>query len=101
MSVSGAPETSVYINTGAAAPVVVVAAAAAAVAAVANEQALLCLSENPSDRGWLWCRHRHGKVLQHQVPLLRPEAPCGGAGGHSPGLKDARRRANGDFPSAS
>lgn len=61
----------------------------------------ITLSDNPSDRGWLWRRHWHGKVLQHQVPILGPETPRGGAGGHSPSLKDARGRTDGDFPSAS
>lgn len=54
-----------------------------------------------SDWGWLWCRHRHGEVLQHQVSLLRPETPRGGAGSHCPSPEDARRRTNSEFSSAS
>lgn len=46
------------------------------------------------DRGWIWSRHWYGKVLQHQVPLLRPGPQCGRPGGHHPGPQDARGRAH-------
>lgn len=51
-----------------------------------------------SDRSWLRCWHRHGEVLQHQVPLLGPEASCCGVGGDHPSSKDAWRRTNSKFP---
>lgn len=31
------------------------------------------------------------------MPILGPEAPRGGAGGHGPSFEDARRRTNGDL----
>ena len=43
-------------------------------------------------RIWFRRRHRHGKILRHQMPLLGFDPAGGGAGCHRPRAQDARRR---------